>query len=366
MSMPTTEAPGMHSRPWLRRYTKLLVLSTLMLIFIGGLVTSHGAGLAVPDWPTTYGENMFTYPIAKWQGGILYEHGHRLFASFVGFLVIGLAFWQLVDRRTTVRTLGFLALALVVAQGVLGGVSVLMRLQWATPEPVWFATLVFHGVLAQSFLALTVVLAYLQSEEYRSRLASPEPAAPPTVRRWALAVMALIFIQLVVGASMRHRGAGLALMDFPTSAGYVIPPFTQTMLEGANHMRQAYAEQAGISFAEITMGQIVIHFAHRLMGVIVAAATFVLAYKALKAQEGRPLLAWGAMVLAGLIVLQFTLGAIAVLSVKEPFLTSVHVVVGAATLAMSVLVVLRSRPVGEAREATVPAPRAALNTVSAS
>lgn len=368
MSTPMPARPlALPQRPWLRRYTKLVVLSTLALIFIGGLVTSFGAGLAVPDWPTTYGENMFTYPIEKWQGGILYEHGHRLFASLVGLLIIVLAFWQLfADRRGAVRVLGFVALLLVVAQGVLGGVSVLMRMQWATPEPVWFATLVFHGVLAQSFLVLTVVLAYLQSREHRARLENPEPPAPPGVRRWAVAVAALIFLQLIVGASMRHRGAGLALMDFPTSAGYIVPPFTETMLARANEMRQAYAAQQGIDFMEVTMGQVAIHFAHRFMGLVVALAALVLTVKALRPAATSARLKAGVWLLAALVLVQFSLGAAAVLAHKEPILTSVHVVVGAATLAASVLVVLRAFPIGARQAEAAAGSGAALKTASAS
>jgi cytochrome c oxidase assembly protein subunit 15 len=364
--MSTTAPVASRPHPWLRRYTKLVVLSTLVLIFIGGLVTSHGAGLAVPDWPTTYGQNMFTYPLEKWQGGILYEHGHRLFASFVGFLVIGLAAWQFVDRRGTVRSLGLVALALVVLQGVLGGVSVLMRLKWGTPEPVWFATLVFHGVLAQSFLVLTVVLAYLQSKEHRARLGEPQAAADRSLAPWALAVTALVFLQLIVAAAMRHRGAGLALMDFPTSGGYIIPPFNDTMLAHVNDMRRAYAAEAGIDFMAVSMGQIAIHFAHRAMAVVITLAVAALGVLAMRRAGVSPRLKRGALLLAALVVVQFSLGAASVLAHKEPFLTSVHVVVGAATLAASVLVVLRALPVGARHAAVETVPGASLETVSAS
>src|SRR4051794_41265014 len=81
-----------HNR-WLHRYAVLTALSTVVLIGIGGLVTSHGVGMAVPDWPTTYGYNMFFFPISQWVGGIFYEHTHRLVASVVGLLVVALTRW---------------------------------------------------------------------------------------------------------------------------------------------------------------------------------------------------------------------------------------------------------------------------------
>ncbi|MDX9972677.1 MAG: COX15/CtaA family protein [FCB group bacterium] len=361
----TVPAAALRPHPWLRRFTKFVVLSTLALIFIGGLVTSHGAGLAVPDWPTTYGENMFTYPLEKWQGGILYEHGHRLFASFVGMLIIVLTFWQFVDKRSVVRGLGFVALALVILQGVLGGVSVLMRLQWATPEPIWFATLVLHGVLAQSFLALTVVLAYLQSKEYAARIGEPEAPADHALAPWAIAVAALVSLQLIIAAAMRHRGAGLALMDFPTSGGYLIPTFSDAMLANVNEMRRAYAAQMGIDFMEVTMGQVLIHFAHRFMAFVITIAVATLAVKTLRRAGASRRLVRGVLLLAGFVVVQFCLGVAAFWMHKEPVVTSIHVVVGAATLATSVLVVLRALPVRARRQAVKSLRNAALDTAKA-
>src|SRR5690606_10877834 len=111
---------------WLHRYARLLVVATLLLLGAGGMVTSTNSGLSVPDWPTTYGHNMFTYPLSGMVGGIFYEHGHRLIASAVGMLTIGLVLflWR-VEPRRWVRRLGWLALLAVVVQGVLGGLTVL-------------------------------------------------------------------------------------------------------------------------------------------------------------------------------------------------------------------------------------------------
>src|SRR5690606_20300301 len=155
-----------------------------------------------------------------------------LFASYVGFLTLILAPWLFfADKRTWVRVLGILGLVLVVAQGVLGGVSVLMRLSWQSPMPVWFGTMVFPAVLAQSFLVLNVILAYAVSRERRRRLETEAAPVDPGFRRMAFFLFGLIFVQLIIAASVRHLGAGTALLDFPTSAGYIIPPFNEEMVE---------------------------------------------------------------------------------------------------------------------------------------
>src|SRR3982751_3459893 len=102
----------------LHRFALFTACCTAFLIFVGGLVTSTESGLSVPDWPTTYGWNMFAFPFSKWVGGIFYEHGHRLIASTVGFLTIILAIWTWrVDPRPWMRKLGFAALGAVILPG---------------------------------------------------------------------------------------------------------------------------------------------------------------------------------------------------------------------------------------------------------
>src|SRR6476659_7666659 len=137
--------------PWLNRFACLTAVITLVLVCIGGLVTSHGAGMAVPDWPTTFGYNMFFFPISKWVGGIFYEHTHRLFASGVGFLTIILAVWLgLKEERRWLRWLGLAALVAVILQGVLGG----LRVVWMKDEIG-----IFHAALAQLYFALICAIA---------------------------------------------------------------------------------------------------------------------------------------------------------------------------------------------------------------
>ena len=184
---------------WPHRLALLLVCATFPLLFIGGLVTSKGAGLAVPDWPTTFGHNMFFYPWSKMVGNIFYEHSHRLVASFVGLLTIAVTVtvW-LRESRAWLRWLAAAALALVIVQGVLGGLRVVLLEQTLA---------IVHAATAQSFFALTVGLALLTSKEW---LGSPEPMKSVhdggRLRRLCLATTALIYIQVVIGAVLRHTG----------------------------------------------------------------------------------------------------------------------------------------------------------------
>lgn len=179
----------------------ILACATFPLLFIGGLVTSLGVGLAVPDWPTTFGYNMFLYPWSKMIGGIFYEHSHRLVASCVGLLTIALALtlW-LKEPRPWLRWLGVGALALVIVQGVLGGLRVVLLQQTLA---------IIHACFAQAFFALTVSLALLTSKEWRN----PPQSAPITdggrLRRLATITTALIYIQIIFGALLRHTGERL-------------------------------------------------------------------------------------------------------------------------------------------------------------
>ncbi len=132
-----------NTNPWLFRFAALTAFVTFLLIGLGGLVTSHGAGMSVPDWPNTYGYNMFTFPISKWVGGIFYEHTHRLLASAVGLLTTILAVWLwLKDSRKWMHWLGVAAFLGVVAQGILGGLRVTLHMD---------SLGVFHASIAQIF-----------------------------------------------------------------------------------------------------------------------------------------------------------------------------------------------------------------------
>ena len=197
-------------------YLRFVVAASLLLIVAGGLVTSTGSGLAVPDWPNTYGTFMFAFPFSKMVGGIFYEHGHRLIASLVGLLTIGLAVWiARSEPRRWVRGLGWTALAAVIAQGLLGGITVLYFL----PTPISIS----HAGLAQLFFALVVGLALFTSPGWRGSRGGPDRRGDHGLARLALAAPVFIYGQILLGATMRHTGAGLAIPDFPLAFGRLVP-----------------------------------------------------------------------------------------------------------------------------------------------
>ena len=146
--------------PWPHRFALLTAMATFPLLFIGGLVTSTGSGLAVPDWPTTFGYNMFLYPWSQMVGGIFYEHSHRLFGSLVGFLTVLLAIslWY-GESQPWLRKLGFVALGAVILQGILGGLRVVLLQQTLA---------IIHACFAQAFFALAASLTLFTSAEWRT------------------------------------------------------------------------------------------------------------------------------------------------------------------------------------------------------
>ncbi len=177
-----------------------LCAATLLLILLGGLVTNTGAALAVPDWPTTFGYNMFLFPWSKMVGGILYEHSHRLLGAVVGLLTLALAaaLWRGKQRRG-VRWLGLVAVLAVGLQGVLGGLRVVL---------VEGALAIVHGSLAQAFFGLAVSLALVTSPGWAT--AAPAPSADARLlRRLALLTTGVVYPQMVFGAFLTHFGVRL-------------------------------------------------------------------------------------------------------------------------------------------------------------
>src|SRR5207247_2533648 len=173
----------------LHRFAKFVAGCTVLLVLAGSLVTSTGSGLSVPDWPTSYGWNMFTFPPSKWVGGILYEHGHRLIASTVGFLTVVLAVWLwLAESRQWLKRLGLVALGAVIAQGVLGGLTVLLFL------PAAISTA--HAALAEIFFCLTIAIALFTSPRWSE--GGGVVVDDSGLRRVATATTALIFFQILL------------------------------------------------------------------------------------------------------------------------------------------------------------------------
>ena len=191
---------------WLARFAVVAAAAVLPLLTIGGLVTSARAGLAVPDWPNSFGFNMFLLPLSHMQGGVYFEHGHRLFGTLVGLCTITLLLFTLRDeRRAWVKGLAALALLLVIAQGVLGALRVTGRftLSQTDTRPLLSLALV-HGVTGQLFFAYMASLACILSPRWK-RTGAPRPASRPgSPRSLSLALLALLVVQLALGATARH------------------------------------------------------------------------------------------------------------------------------------------------------------------
>ena len=322
----------------LHRFAAFVASCTVLLVLAGSLVTSTDSGLSVPDWPTTYGWNMFAFPPSKWVGGILYEHGHRLIASTVGFLTIVLAVWVAVqDSRRWMKWLGAAALGAVIAQGVLGGLTVLFFL----PAPVSTA----HAGLAEIFFCMTVAIALFTSPRWLEGYGeSRDSSENHVLRRAATTTTALVYVQILVGATMRHTDAGLAIPDFPLMFGHLWPTHWDS--------------------------KIAIHFAHRVGALIVALAvawTAALVWSrdardARRRQQGA--LTRPAGLLVALVVVQITLGALTVLTGRNVWINSVHVVCGALVLTTSLVLTLRTWRTRFAMQAVRPKPDATTATRS--
>ncbi len=188
--------------PWLHRIALLTAGATFLLIVIGGIVTSTESGLAVPDWPNTFGYNMFLYPLSEMVGGILYEHSHRLMGSIVGLLTIALFIMLILkDSRRWIKWLGLAALVGVSVQGVLGGLRV-------TELNLNFA--IVHACLAQAFFALLCGICWFTSRDWIENQNLSErigdDVSAKKLRRLSLITTCLIYIQLIFGAVLRHTG----------------------------------------------------------------------------------------------------------------------------------------------------------------
>ena len=280
--------------------------ATLVLIFVGALVTSTGSGLAVPDWPLSFGQ---VFP--PMVGGVLFEHGHRLVAAFVGMLTITLMVlitqWE---PRAWVRWVARGAVLTVVLQGTLGGVTVLLRLPTAvsvTPCLSGPGVLVSHrhpgGVHGAALAPARTALSWVEQRQ-------------PALRVVAGMTAGAVYLQLILGALMRHTGAGLAIPDFPLAFGRLLPPFDSTA--------------------------VVIHFAHRLGAVVVTLCVGWSVTRVLRHYRSEAWLLRPALLLAGLVLVQLTLGALTIWTRRAVLPMTAHVAVGAAVLATSVVLMLRA------------------------
>jgi len=259
--------------------------ATCVLILLGGLVTNTGAALAVPDWPSTFGHNMVLFPWSRMVGGILYEHSHRLMGALVGLLTLALAgaLWREGGR---LRRLGLVAVAAVVAQGVLGGLRVVLLED---------SLAIFHGCLAQAFFALLAAIALLTAP--RGRVAAPP--IEPAQKGLAVLAAVLVYVQIVFGALLTHAGridlhlagALLVFVFVPIVAAQlrrtgdaVAAPVSRlvNVLLGVQLLLGIGSFLARFSPLWIPGEQITVTalpVAHRLVGSLILAATVILAVR---------------------------------------------------------------------------------------
>ena len=319
-----------HNR-WLNRFAWFTAAATLLLICSGGMVTSKNAGLAVPDWPTTFGYNMFLFPASKWIGAIFFEHTHRLIASTVGFLTLILAGWLWrAEPRAWVRKLGYVAVVAVILQGVLGGIRVtLLRDEIG----------IFHACLAQAFFGLLVFIALVTSGVWHRATGISKQSAK-RLRFLALATTVIIYVQLGLGATMRHQHRDLSITDFPTAYGQWIPDTSDHAIAKINAARDAQ----GLS--DVTAAQVWLQIIHRF-GAIIVTIGVISFFVTTSREHLSPFYRLSAIWLAG-IFLQLTLGAWTIWSNKAADIATAHVAVGATMLALGVVISAWSfRPAAE-------------------
>ena len=286
------------------------------------MVTSKGVGLAVPDWPTTFGYNMFLFPFSKWVGGVFFEHTHRLIASAVGFLTIILAVWiWRADSRRWLRWLGVAALGAVILQGILGGLRVTMLKDQIG---------IFHACLAQAFLGLLVVIAVATTERWRSLSASVGQNDLKRIGRIAVFTVIAVYIQLALGATMRHQHRDLSILDFPTANGQWIPDTSSVAIARIN----AWRDTQGLS--DVSAFQIWLQMVHRIGALIIAVGAVALWSVVRKSKSRFPLLPALSNVLLGLVLCQILLGAWTIWSNKAADVATTHVAFGAAIFSLAI------------------------------
>ena len=314
------------------------------------MVTSKNVGLAVPDWPTTFGYNMFLFPISKWVGGILFEHTHRLMGSLVGFLTIILAIWLWMrEERRWVRNLGVIAVVGVILQGILGGLRVTMMKDQIG---------IFHACVAQAFLGLLVFIALITMKFWRSlancthaveggapatpgldypmRTPGSQELAPPSLTRLtpikalAIAITVAIYVQLALGATMRHQHRDLAILDFPTANGAWIPDTSAAALAKINAWRDARA------LSDVSAFQIWLQMVHRFLALTIAIALIAFCARVWREMRDFAVLKRLSFVWIVLIFGQIALGAWVIWSNKAADVATAHVALGAVMLSFGV------------------------------
>jgi cytochrome c oxidase assembly protein subunit 15 len=379
--------PALH---WL---AVLTAVCTFPLIWMGGLVTSHGAGLAVPDWPNSYGYNMWLFPPSQWVGGIFFEHVHRLLGTLVGFcatllMLCAWGFGEKLATRKKLRAAAVLGLAIagmcvLVAPGIatlpanqqrnplvqvavsLVGLSVVLAAASVMKqrEPRrwvrWLASgvllsVIFQGVLgglrvvwvnldlaivhacvAQAFFCLAALACVVTGRWWIDAAREPGAAGGKDLIAAASIAVTVIYFQLIVGAVMRHYNAGLAIVDVPLNYGKVLPPVSDAELASVNTLRTFRLNMPAVSLTQVWL-----HFAHRVGAIAVTAALVVLIVKTVRMRNVGLNRLTRALVF--LLITQLTLGILTVMLRKPADIASAHVAVGALALVTTFVLTTRA------------------------
>ena len=388
--------------PSLHRFAIAVALCALALIAIGGLVTSHGVGMAVPDWPTSYGYNMFTLPFSIWlTGGVFHEHTHRQWASVVGVLVVLLMRW-LGGKESrlplgiigAVELLGGFAMHLLGEEwkgagyflSGIGGVVLLAGIVWTRNEPApkplpklgWFAFWlvqlqgllgglrvvldahvfagtklgvvfgIFHGCLGQAFFVLLCAIVLMTSRWWLERFVVPpsggspgrvnaelRTSARPVPLLLLITTTALIFLQLILGATMRHQHAGLAISDFPLAHGQWWPDMSAEAIQRYNAARNEV-----VASEPITAVQVALQMTHRLVAVTILVLVAICFWRIRRTPSVAAALQRFSLIWLALVLAQAGLGAWTVWSNKAADIATLHVVGGALSLVAGTMICL--------------------------
>lgn len=307
----------------LNLWAVLTAIATFVLLCSGGIVTSKGVGMSVPDWPTTFGYNMFLFPISQWVGGIFYEHSHRLIASGVGLMTVILAVGAFVlESRRWVRGFAVCLMGAVMLQGLFGGLRVVLNKDHVG---------IVHALLAQSFFSAMVVFCVVMTRTFvERRWADFEPSSQP--RRLALAVTSLIFFQLALGATMRHEHIGLAVPDFPLAYGKILP---DTSPSGMVEINTARGQVGDVPIKPLFVW---IHMAHRAMAVLITLAMLAFFWNARGCSNAIRRMSWVWLLM---VTAQVALGAWTIWSGKAADIATAHMALGALLLAWGVVLSYR-------------------------
>jgi cytochrome c oxidase assembly protein subunit 15 len=382
------QTPVQHNRhnPQLFWFSLAVAVCSLGLIGMGGLVTSHGVGMSVPDWPTSYGYNMFALPVSTWlTGGVFHEHTHRLWASLAGVLVVALTRWlggcparrplaivggiELVagivlpllgpDWRGAgyflsgiggvvllaglvwfrnpaaarpLGALGWWVFWMVQVQGLLGGLRVVLDSHVFAGTKLGVVFGIIHGCLGQIFLVLLCVIVLLTSRRWSDggeKLREWKTQAPKLL---LVSTVGLIFAQLVIGATMRHQHAGLAIWDFPLAHGAWWPDLSDAAIAKYNAQRVEVAADN-----PVTGFQILLQMVHRAVALTIAVMVFSCFWLIRSRTHQNHLLRFVTRFWLGLIVVQIGLGAWTIWSDKAADIATLHVMTGALALVTGTL-----------------------------